>query len=42
MVAPRIQETEDLLRWAVDGLRAELGEQKIDPSAYESRASFLR
>ncbi|CAJ1341969.1 unnamed protein product [Effrenium voratum] len=26
----RLQETEDLLRWAVDGLRAELGEQKID------------
>lgn len=26
----RIQEAEDLLRWAVDGLHAELGEHKID------------
>ncbi|CAE7171266.1 unnamed protein product, partial [Symbiodinium pilosum] len=26
----RMQEAEDLLRWALDGLHAELGEQKID------------
>lgn len=26
----RFQETEDLLRWAVDGLRTEIGEQKVD------------
>jgi len=26
----RFQETEDLLRWAVDGLRTEVGEHKID------------
>ena len=25
----RFQETEDLLRWAVDGLRTEIGEQKV-------------
>ena len=25
----RFQETEDLLRWAVDGLRTEVGENKI-------------
>ena len=31
-----MQEAEDLLRWAVDGLRAELGDQKI--AAWASKA----
>jgi len=30
MEQKRLQETEDLLRWSVDGLHAELGEHKID------------
>ena len=37
----RYQETEDLLRWAVDGLRTELGDQKLDAQAGNELSAVL-